>query len=334
MDLLFLGTSAGVPTRRRNVSALALIEDQGRGWFLVDCGEATQHQLLRTPLSAADLRAICITHVHGDHCYGLPGLLASAAMTGRSQPLVLIAPQAVADWLAATQALTALHLPFELRFHALEDFAGVSVGAWDIDAFALSHRVPSHAFRFRETRRPQRLDPAALAAAGVPRGPLWGRLHGGEDVLHEGRLLRSADFLRAAHCERRLVVAGDNDAPALLAEACRGAQLLVHEATYAQAQIDKTGQSWGHSSAAGVARFAEAQALPALLLTHFSPRYQAEAGRSPSIDDLRQEAAACYRGNLQLAEDFARFRLDRQGRLKALDQSGGAGAGDRHQIGV
>ena len=308
MDLLFLGTSAGVPTRRRNVSALALIEDQGRGWFLVDCGEATQHQLLRTPLSAADLRAICITHVHGDHCYGLPGLLASAAMTGRSQPLVLIAPQAVADWLAATQALTALHLPFELRFHALEDFAGVSVGAWDIDAFALSHRVP--------------------------RGPLWGRLHGGEDVQHEGRLLRSADFLRAAHCERRLVVAGDNDAPALLAEACRGAQLLVHEATYAQAQIDKTGQSWGHSSAAGVARFAEAQALPALLLTHFSPRYQAEAGRSPSIADLRQEAAACYRGNLQLAEDFARFRLDRQGRLKALDQSGGAGAGDRHQIGV
>ena len=85
MDLLFLGTSAGVPTRRRNVSALALIEDQGKDWFLVDCGEATQHQLLRTPLSAADLRAICITHVHGDHCYGLPGLLASAA-TGHPRP--------------------------------------------------------------------------------------------------------------------------------------------------------------------------------------------------------------------------------------------------------
>jgi ribonuclease Z len=252
-------------------------------------------------------------------------------MTGRSQPLVLIAPQAVGDWLAATQALTALHLPFELSFHALEEFTGVSVGAWDIDAFALSHRVPSHAFRFRETRRPQRLDPAALAAAQVPRGPLWGRLHGGEDVLHEGRLLRSADFLRPAHGERRLVVAGDNDDPALLTEACRHAQLLVHEATYAQAQIDRTGQSWGHSSAAGIARFAEAQGLPALLLTHFSPRYQAEAGRSPSIEALREEAAAHYGGDLHLAEDFARFRLDRQGRLKALDQSGGAGDGDPQQ---
>ncbi|ALZ84255.1 MBL fold metallo-hydrolase [Pseudomonas oryzihabitans] len=321
MDLLFLGTSAGVPTRRRNVSALALIEDQGKGWFLVDCGEATQHQLLRTPLSAADLRAICITHVHGDHCYGLPGLLASAAMTGRSQPLVLIAPQAVHDWLAATHALTALHLPFELQLHALEGFAGVSLGAWDIDAVALSHRVPSHAFRFCEARRPQRLDPAALAAAQVPRGPLWGRLHAGEDVLHEGRLLRSADYLQAAHGERRLVVAGDNDDPALLTEACQGAQVLVHEATYAQAQIDKTGQSWGHSSAAGIARFAEARGLPALLLTHFSPRYQADSGRSPSIEELRREAAAHYGGDLHLAEDFSCFRLDRQGRLKALEQS-------------
>ncbi len=326
MDLLFLGTSAGVPTRRRNVSALALIEDQGKGWFLVDCGEATQHQLLRTPLSAADLRAICITHVHGDHCYGLPGLLASAAMTGRSQPLVLIAPQAVHDWLAATQALTALHLPFELQLHALEGFAGVSLGAWDIDAVALSHRVPSHAFRFCEPRRPQRLDPAALAAAQVPRGPLWGRLHAGEDVLHEGRLLRSADYLQAAHGERRLVVAGDNDDPALLTEACQGAQVLVHEATYAQAQIDKTGQSWGHSSAAGIARFAEAQGLPALLLTHFSPRYQADSGRSPSIEELRREAAAHYGGDLHLAEDFSRFRLDRQGRLKALEQSSTSGS--------
>ncbi|KUM44658.1 MBL fold metallo-hydrolase [Pseudomonas sp. EpS/L25] len=330
MDILFLGTSAGVPTRRRNVSAVALIEDQGKGWFLIDCGEATQHQLLRTPLSAADLRAICITHIHGDHCYGLPGLLASAAMTGRSQPLALVAPRAVQAWLGATQALTALHLPFEVRFHALEDFTGLALGAWDIDAFALSHRVPSHAFRFRETRRPQRLDPAALATAGVPRGPLWGRLQAGEDVLHEGRLLRSADFLQAAYAERRLVVAGDNDRPELLVEACRGAQLLVHEATYAQAHIDKTGESWGHSSAAGIARFAQAQQLPALLLTHFSPRYQADPARSPSIQELGEEAAAHYSGELHLAEDFSRFRLDRQGRLKALDQSGGEGRREHH----
>ncbi|MDR6358527.1 ribonuclease BN (tRNA processing enzyme) [Pseudomonas psychrotolerans] len=141
----------------------------------------------------------------------------------------------------------------------------------------------------------------------------------GKDVRHEGRLLRSADFLQAAYAERRLVVAGDNDRPELLVEACRGAQVLVHEATYAQAHIDKTGQSWGHSSAAGVARFAQAERLPALLLTHFSPRYQADPGRSPSIEELREEAATFFHGELQLAEDFSRFRLDRQGRLKALD---------------
>jgi len=87
MDLLFLGTCAGVPTKARNVSATAVIEASGSGWYLVDCGEGTQHQLLRTPLSIRDLRAIFITHVHGDHCFGLPGLLASAGMSGRTQPL-------------------------------------------------------------------------------------------------------------------------------------------------------------------------------------------------------------------------------------------------------
>lgn len=97
LTLTFLGTSSGVPTRRRNMSALALQTGPGASWVLVDCGEATQHQLLRVKLSVRDLEAILITHAHGDHCYGLPGMLASAAMHGRTTPLRLIAPQVVLD---------------------------------------------------------------------------------------------------------------------------------------------------------------------------------------------------------------------------------------------
>ncbi len=93
MNLLFLGTSAGVPTKTRNVSGVALHESKGKGWYLVDCGEGTQHQVLHTKLTFHSLKAILITHVHGDHCYGLPGILASAAMGGRTAPLPLVAPR-------------------------------------------------------------------------------------------------------------------------------------------------------------------------------------------------------------------------------------------------
>src|SRR5690606_26719888 len=111
MNLIFLGTSAGMPTKFRNVTALAVQEDTGRAWYLVDCGEATQHQILRTKLSLNRLAAIFITHVHGDHCYGLPGLLASTGMSGRTEPLVIVAPAGIEDWINSTLQLTSLHLP-------------------------------------------------------------------------------------------------------------------------------------------------------------------------------------------------------------------------------
>ncbi|CAM5602375.1 Ribonuclease BN [Stutzerimonas stutzeri] len=102
--LVFLGTSSGTPTPARNVTGLALQEDAGKAWYLIDCGEGTQHRLLRMPLSLHDLRAIFITHVHGDHCYGLPGLLASAGMMGRRHPLEIIAPAGIARTLGGGDA--------------------------------------------------------------------------------------------------------------------------------------------------------------------------------------------------------------------------------------
>ncbi|MGP5176966.1 MULTISPECIES: MBL fold metallo-hydrolase [Psychrobacter] len=135
LKLTFLGTSAGVPTKQRNVTALAIEclnphisgSQQGsqnkksRPWLLIDCGEGTQQQLLHTKLSLRQLTAICITHVHGDHCYGLPGLLASAAMSGRREPLTLIAPKAISALLDAFILHTELYLPFTLNFASIED---------------------------------------------------------------------------------------------------------------------------------------------------------------------------------------------------------------------
>ena len=311
MELLFLGTSSGTPTRARNVSGLGLLEDSGKGWYLIDCGEGTQHQVLRTPLSLSALRAIFITHVHGDHCFGLPGLLASAALQGRTAPLEIVAPHGIEAWLNGTLAMSETFLPYQLVFHTVESPDEWRTPQMRVRAIALSHRCASFAYRFEEARPDTTLNIPRLEREAIPRGPLWGQLARGLDVTLEGRLVRSEDYLLPGRPPRVLVIGGDNDTPALLTDACQGAQVLVHEATFSQADVNEARGSFGHSTAGQVAEFAERAGLPNLVLTHFSARYQRD-----SIDRLRDEAAARYRGRLFLAEDFARFRLDKAGALQ------------------
>ncbi|MFJ4344280.1 ribonuclease Z [Pseudomonas sp. NPDC089401] len=318
MDLQFLGTSSGVPTKSRNVSATAVIEASGSHWYLVDCGEGTQHQLLHSPLSMRDLRGIFITHVHGDHCFGLPGLLASAGMSGRTEPLDLILPAALQDWVRLSLAASESYLPFELRMLPVEQLQHWQSSHVEVSTVQLSHRVPSVGFVFTELNPEPRLDIARLEAEGIPRGPLWGDLAKGISVEHDGQTLDARVYLKASRPARRVIVCGDNDNPALLAQVAQGADVLVHEATFTQPIIDRSGNSFGHSTAAAVARFAEQAGVRNLVLTHFSARYQADPKRSPCIDDVREEAQAHYSGNLTLARDLQRYHIGRDGGLVAV----------------
>lgn len=321
MDLLFLGTSSGTPTRARNVSGLALLDERGKGWYLIDCGEATQHQLLRTPLSLHGLRAIFITHVHGDHCYGLPGLLATAGMARRQEPLDIIAPAAIEGWVRATLEMSQSRLPYELNFHASETLDVWRNSRLEVEPIVLSHRVPSWGFRFTEARPDPRLDTDKLDLDGVPRGPAWGQLARGVDVALHDRMLRSGDYLMPTRLPRRIVTAGDNDRPELLRQACQDAHVLVHEATYTQPIAEASKSDFGHSTAAQVAAFAADVGLPNLVLTHFSPRYQSVPGRGLSIEDIRAEATARYDGKLFLAQDFLHLTLSKEAELKPTDAS-------------
>lgn len=334
MELLFLGTSAGVPTKARNVTATAIRKHQARNWTLVDCGEGTQQQVLHTRLSLNRLDAILITHVHGDHCYGLPGLLASASMSGREHPLTIVGPVRIREYLEAIRATTGLHLTFAIDFIAVETLAGPhEIGDFALEAATLSHSVPSYGYAVVERGIERKLDTRRLQARGVPRGPLWGRLSHGEDiVLADGATVRSAEVMLVQRRARKIVVGGDNDTPDRLGTVCRGADVLVHEATYTRDVVARLGTDNRHSTAAGVAAFAQRRGVANLVLTHFSPRYQHDRRLTPSIADIEHEARAHYRGNLFLANDFDTYRLSREGALQhvaAASQAPADGQEDR-----
>jgi ribonuclease Z len=323
MEFTFLGTSAGTPTRSRNVTGLALCLSGPKPWYLVDCGEGTQHQLMRTRYSVMQLRAMFITHIHGDHIFGLPGLLTSASMLGRTEPLDIIAPPQVRRFIDAVIENSDSSLSYPLNFINSEapDFYWQD-GHLGVTNVALSHRVPCRAYVFTERNLERQLQKEKLVADGIEPGPQWGDLQKGKDVLlDDGRLLRSDDYTHIPRTARKIIVGGDNDTPELLKDACQGTHVLIHEATYTQDVADRVGPWPQHSSAQQVARFAQATKLPNLVLTHFSSRYQSAPGGTPHINQLAAEALQHYTGHLFLARDFDTYRLEKDFQLHKVDHN-------------
>lgn len=313
MKLTLIGTSSGTPTKLRNVSGYAIGDEQSKDWFLIDCGEGTQHQLLHLPLSLKTLRAIFITHVHGDHCYGLPGLLASASLTGRTDSLLVVAPKGVEEFFRSVCEHTQLYIPYEITFMRPKegDYVPVSKNT-SVRPIRLSHRVESFAYQFTEQNIRANLDATKLAAMNIPKGPLWGQLQRGEVVtLENGETINGADFLSEPRRSRSIIVSGDNDTPALLGDACKSADVLVHEATYTEEILQKVGPGPQHCSARRLAMFAEDVGIKNLVLTHFSPRFSDGDDAEFPIAMITEEARACYSGNLVTGEDLNSYQLTR-----------------------
>jgi ribonuclease Z len=274
-----LGTSAGRPTLSRGASALAIAAEGA--WVLCDCGEGAQVAALRAGLSLSRLDAVLVTHLHGDHFNGLPGLLGTLGLEGRERPLTVAGPRgilALLETLARAGSLGIGTLP--VRIVEL-DGEGGSVELPDQEDFLvvarpLAHRVPTYGYRVSLPDRPGTLDVENALAAGIPPGPLLAEVKEGRTVvLPDGRRVDGSRFVGPSRRGPSVAYALDTTPCKDAVELGRGADVLVHESTYENARAELA-RSRGHSTGVEAARIAAEAQAGTLLLTHFSPSVDAE----------------------------------------------------------
>lgn len=300
MELIFLGTSAGVPTRTRNVTAilLNLLHPTQPGLWLFDCGEGTQHQLLRTTFNPGKLDRIFITHLHGDHLFGLPGLLCSRSMAGNARPLTIYGPTGIREFVETTLRLSGSWTDYPLVVEEISEGLVVDDGLRRVTAFALNHPVACYGYRIEEHDKPGALDAQALAAQGVPSGPLFQQLKNGKTVtLPDGRVINGLDFVAPAIPGKKLAIFGDTAPCPAARQLAQGVDIMVHEATLEQAMEEKA-NSRGHSSSRQAAQLAVEAGAGRLVITHLSSRYDAEGSLQ-----LLKECQTIFEQTI-LAEDF------------------------------
>jgi ribonuclease Z len=272
--ITFLGTAAARPTVGRNVSSL-VIQREG-DLMMFDCGEGTQRQMMRygTGFSFND---IFFTHLHADHFLGVIGLLRTLGLQAREEPMDLWTPRGTTDVLRQAVELGMERVPFEVRIRELSPGDTVSRGVYEVVAFRTQHRGGlSLGYAVVEHARLGRFDAQKAREMGIPEGPLWGKLHHGEPVEVDGRVYRPEDVVGPARPGRRVVYTGDTRPCKASIEHSRSADLLIHEATFAQDEADRA-QHTGHSTAREAAEVAKAAEALRLVLTHFSPRYADDA---------------------------------------------------------
>jgi ribonuclease Z len=288
---------------KRNVSALSVAREAE--WLLFDCGEGTQMQITRAGLSPSRLSAVFITHLHGDHFNGLPGLLSTMGLDRRTRDLGLTGPRGIREYLDMLERLRVAFLtyPVVLReFSSLTESTVVyETAEYSVSAVALDHRLFALGYRVDERPRPGRFNVEQARKLDVPEGPLWGRLQSGEDVrLVDNRVVRSSDVMGPERRGKSVAYCLDTRPCATALELARDVDLLIHEATYTE-EFASEAQRYGHSTAAQAARTARDAGARRLLITHFSSRF-------PDPTPLLQEARAIFPDTI-LAEDLMEIEV-------------------------
>jgi ribonuclease Z len=300
MELVFLGTSSAVPTTHRNHSALAL-KAFGE-LMLFDCGEGTQRQMTRIRMSPMKVKRIFITHLHGDHFLGLPGMIQSMAFRGRENPLYIYGPEGIKDVVESIKKLGYFALSFPITTQELQTGLFLDEKGYQISCCPAQHSVLNLAYAVQEKRSPKFLRDKALELGLTP-GPDFGKLQRGIPVKVKDRIILPEDVQGEERKGRKIVYSGDTRACAEMVHLAREADVLIHESTFDGSQEEKA-LTTGHSTSRSAARVAAVAQVRKLILTHLSTRYR-------DADILKKEAAEIF-PEVMVAEDLMSVEVKRR----------------------
>ncbi|MDW0117280.1 ribonuclease Z [Sporosarcina thermotolerans] len=302
MEIFFLGTGAGMPSKIRNTSSLILnLSAEQEGYWMFDCGEATQHQLLRTSIKPRKINKIFITHLHGDHIFGLPGFLGSRSFLGGEEELTIYGPVGIKEWVITSLRITKTHLTYPLTINEIDSSILFEDDQFKVTTKELEHVIECFGFRIEQKSLPGKLLIEKAVEAGVPKGPLLKRLKDGEDVqLDNGQYVYSKDVTGDPQKGFIVTILGDTRYCEASLELAMDADILVHEATF-DSETGELAKEYGHSTIADAARTAKATNVKALIANHISARFM------PSdLAKLKEQGSTIF-PNLFIAEDFSHF---------------------------
>lgn len=270
MRVIFLGTSGSMPTPERGASAVAV--RLGRDLILFDCGEGTQRQMVIAGLSFHKVTLILITHLHGDHVLGLPGILQTMSLLYRKTPLIVVGPRGLYDYLQVVSSrIGGPTFPVTVKEITSPEVVHVS-NFYSISAVSAKHSIEAWSYALNENPHPGRFHPEKAIALGVPKGRFWKRLQDGEELMINGRSIKPREVVDLPRPGRKFVYSGDTLPTDQLRELAVDADLLVHEATFMDELAERAAVD-GHSTARQAATLAVEAGVKRLILTHISSRY-------------------------------------------------------------
>lgn len=280
IKLQFLGTCAGLPSKERNVSSLVIqmLQYKDECWMF-DCGEATQHQLLYSSLSLSKINKIFISHLHGDHIFGLPGLLGSRSFQGALNKLEVYGPKGIKNFIETALAISNTYVRYPLEIHEITEGIICRTNSFSFEAIELEHGISSYGFRILESDLPGTLNIDKLDKIGIRPGPIYKQLKMGEKVvLENGDILDGKDYIGPNKKGKVIAIGGDTRQCEGSKRLAREADLLVHEATFLHEDKELAFEHF-HSTAYEAAQLAQEAGVSALFLNHISARYCIEPNK-------------------------------------------------------
>ncbi len=271
LSIIFLGTGGSWPTVKRNVSSIAI--KRGGEILLFDCGEGTQRQIQKSNVSYMQISKIFVTHFHGDHFLGLPGLIQTMQLNSRIKPLSIYGPKGIIELMNNILNLGYFRLEYNINIYEIKDEERFDFKDYIINTIKVNHGVPTIGYSIEEKLRPGKFDKKKALKLGIPEGPLFSKIQKGESIIvKNGQIIKPNEILGPPRKGRKIVISGDTKPVKKMINFAKNADILIHDSTF-DSNLEDISNEYGHSTSYQAAEIAKKAKVKKLFLTHISPRY-------------------------------------------------------------